>query len=170
MADRFCAGCGARLTRRTVGGRSRRICRRCGRIAYENAKPCAGALLERDGKVLLVRRAVSPYKGWWDIPGGYLEADERPADAARRELREETGLRVRLTRLLGIYVDRRARPRTLNHYYLAEPMGGRERPGDDAQEVGWFERGALPRRIAYPGHARRVLRDWERRTQRLQEP
>jgi ADP-ribose pyrophosphatase YjhB (NUDIX family) len=112
--------------------------------------------------VLLIRRGVAPYRGWWDIPGGYLEADEHPEDGARRELYEETGLRIRLERLLGVYVDRRERPHTLNLYYLARPVGGRERPSDDAAELRWFGRHELPRSIAYPGHARSVLRDWSR--------
>ncbi|TMD60400.1 MAG: NUDIX hydrolase [Chloroflexi bacterium] len=160
---RFCASCGGRLSRRRVAGRSRSVCRSCGQIAYENAKPCAGALVVRDGKVLLVKRGVTPYRGWWDIPGGYLEADEHPEAGARRELREETGLRVRLRGLLGVYVDRQIRPHSLNFYYLAEVSGGRERASDDAVELGWFGPGELPARIAYPGHAKAVLADWRRR-------
>jgi ADP-ribose pyrophosphatase YjhB (NUDIX family) len=138
------------------------VCTRCGSVAYENAKPCAGALVVRDQRVLLVRRGVAPYRGWWDIPGGYLEADEHPEAGARRELREETGLRVRLGRLLGVYLDRHVRPTTLNFYYLAAVIGGRERPADEAMALGWFAADEVPRRIAYPGHARRVLADWRR--------
>ncbi len=162
LTPRHCAACGERLTRRRVAGRLRPQCPRCGRVAYRNPKPCAGALVERDdGAVLLVRRAVAPYRGWWDIPGGFLEADEHPERGAVRELREETGLRVRLVCLLGVYVDR-GPPATLNLYYLARATGGRARASDDAVALGWFHRGELPRRIAYPRHARRVLADWRR--------
>lgn len=163
MAARFCAACGRRLVRRRADGRRREVCPGCGKVAYENAKPCAGALVERAGKVLLVRRSIAPYRGWWDIPGGFLEADEHPARGAAREVREETGLRIRLGELLGVYLDRYGEVRTLNLYYLARAAGGRERPADDAGELGWFGPDELPRRIAYPGHARRVLADWRRR-------
>lgn len=140
----------------------RSVCPACGRVAYENAKPCAGALVERGGKVLLVRRAIAPYRGWWDIPGGFLEANEHPESGAIREVREETGLRVRLAGLLGVYLDHYGAARVLNLYYLARPAGGRERPGDDAAEVRWFGPAELPARIAFPRHARRVLADWRR--------
>ncbi len=161
--SRYCSHCGARLIRRRVEGRTRSVCPRCGRVDYENAKPCAGALVVRGGEVLLVRRAVLPYRGWWDIPGGFLEAEEHPEHGAVREVREETGLRVRLGGLFGVYLDRHESDPTLNLYYLARPIGGRERPADDAAALGWFGPGDLPERIAYPGHARRVLADWERR-------
>src|SRR2546427_9772760 len=121
---RFCASCGGPLSRRRLAGRMRRVCSRCGRVAYENAKPCAGALVVRNGKVLLVKRGIAPYRGWWDIPGAYLEADEHPEAGARRELLEETGLRVRLRGLLGVYVGRRIQPHSLNFYYLAEAVAG----------------------------------------------
>ena len=160
--DRFCARCGGRLVRQ--------VCGDCGAIAYRNPKPCAGALVERDGKVMLVRRAVVPYRGWWDIPGGFLEAYEHPREAAVREVREETGLRVNAFRLLGIYLDRYGSTRTLNLYYRARAVGGRERPGDDAAEVGWFGPRELPSRVAYPFHARLALADWaEAASKRVQE-
>lgn len=126
------------------------------------ARSAAGALVERRGRVLLARRAVPPYEGWWDIPGGFLEADEHPEDGARREVYEETGLRVRLLGLLGVYLDHYAGSRVLTLYYLARPVGGRERPADDAAELRWFTPDELPRRIAFPGHVRRVLADWQR--------
>ncbi len=78
-----------------------------------------------------------------------------------REVREETGLRIRLGALLGVYLDRNAGGRTLNLYYLARRIGGRERAADDASELAWFGPDGLP--IAYPGHARRVLADWRLR-------
>ncbi len=63
-------------------------------------------------------------------------------------------------RACGIYVDRNRTAGTLNFYYRARPVGGRERPGDDAAEIGWFGRTDLPERVAYPSHARVVLADW----------
>ena len=118
--------------------------------------------MERDGKVLLVRRAIAPYRGYWDIPGGFLEAGEHPERGALREVREETGLRVELIGLLGVYLDRYGPDRTLNLYYRARVLGGRERPADDAMALAWFAPGELPARLAYPRHARRVLADWAR--------
>src|SRR5689334_16330954 len=67
-------------------------CRGCQREVFANPKPAAGVFVERDGKLLLVRRGAEPAKGRWDIPGGYMKEGETAEQAARREAREETGL------------------------------------------------------------------------------
>ena len=64
------------------------------RSALRNAKRCASAVIVREGRVLLGRRAGEPGRGQWDIPGGFLNPWEHPADGAMREVREETGLEV----------------------------------------------------------------------------
>ena len=56
-----------------------------------NAKPTGSALVVREGRVPLVRRAIEPARGAWDIPGGFLEHDEHPEAGAVRELQEGTG-------------------------------------------------------------------------------
>jgi 8-oxo-dGTP diphosphatase len=64
----------------------------------------------RHENVLLVQRAIKPYLGWWDIPGGFLEYHEEAEAGALRELREETGLEGRIFDLLGIWGDHYDRP------------------------------------------------------------
>jgi len=140
----------------------RSVCPKCGYIAFRNAKPAVGLLIERERDVLFVRRERAPYKGYWDIPGGFLEADESPEKGALREAREETGLRVKIDVLLGVYHDRNGDDFTFNVYYRAHPIGGREKPGDDAEAVRWFPARRLPRRLAFPGHTRAVIRDWRK--------
>ncbi|HEY8476113.1 MAG TPA: NUDIX hydrolase [Chloroflexota bacterium] len=165
--DRFCPRCGAPLAWRTVEDRPRQVCTGCGRVHYRNAKPCAGALVVRDGRVLLVRRGSAPYKGWWDVPGGFLEPDEHPAIGAAREVREETGLEVRPQEILAVVVDRygpEGDP-TLNIFYLAEVVGGSERPGGDAKQIGWFGPGEIPRNVAFR-NGREALKAWVERLER----
>ena len=82
------------------------VCRRCAWRWYANPKPAAGVILERDASVLLLRRAVEPGLGAWDLPAGYLDPGESPEEAARRETLEESGLEVDLVRLVGIYTSR----------------------------------------------------------------
>ena len=160
---RYCPDCGQDLappdvpTERVVS----RTCPACGAMHFRNAKPCAGALVVRNGRVLLGRRALDPARGCWDIPGGFLDPWEHPAHGAVRELREETGLQVRLERLLAVTVDTyQDRDYTLNLYYLAEVVGGTERPADDLAELRWFGPGELPRDLAFP-HCARVLAAWQ---------
>ena len=83
------------------------VCDRCGWRWYANPRPAAAVLLERsepDGtSLLLLRRAVEPGLGDWDLPAGYLDPGESFEQAARREAREESGIEVELVELAGVY-------------------------------------------------------------------
>ena len=105
MSYSFCPKCGGRLETRFFEGRDRLICSVCGFVFYQHSKACAGALVMRGDKVLLVKRGIEPFKGYWDIPGGFLEQGEAPEEGAIRELEEETGLLIELTEILGIFMD-----------------------------------------------------------------
>ena len=83
-------------------------CDRCGWRWYANPKPAAAVLLERDAdgpdpSILLLRRAVEPGLGGWDLPAGYLDPGESFEMAAVREAREESGIEVALQSLAGVY-------------------------------------------------------------------
>jgi 8-oxo-dGTP diphosphatase len=155
----FCIDCGTLLVEQVVDHRTRRVCPACGRIHWRNAKPCAGALVIRNGKVLLIRRIIKPFKGCWDIPGGFCEVDEHPAETALREVWEETGLKIELTNLLGLWLDEYVARPTLNIYYLARPLAWRLRIGDDAGAAAWFAPNALPQNIAFV-NGRMALQAW----------
>ncbi len=158
---RFCPRCGALLDL-PEEGEIEQICAVCGAAYYNNAKPCAGAFVVRDGQVMLVRRGIEPYKDYWDIPGGFLAPDEHPEQAAIREVREETGLQVQTTELVGIFVDTYgagSAEHTLNVYYRAEIVGGEPEPQDDAVDIGWFGPDELPEEIAFE-HALTALNQW----------
>lgn len=163
MHFKFCPACGGVLAP-AAGPHQPQRCAACGAEHFHNSKPCAGVLVVRRGRVLLAKRAIEPFKGCWDIPGGFLNEDEHPEDGARRETLEETGLRVRLGQCLGIYMDRygnsKAAKWTLNIYYLAEPLDDADpRAADDASELAWFAPDELPARMAFE-HEDQVLADW----------
>lgn len=162
---RFCPRCGGVLRgmRRPGDERTRLVCSVCERVAYRNAKPCAGVLVVRDWQLLLVKRAIEPYRGWWDIPGGFLEADELPAEGAVREVREETGLCVEVQELFGFYMGqyshRDGAMSCLNIYFLGQVVGGDERAGAETVELAWFGPKDLPKAVAFD-HAQQVVEDW----------
>ena len=85
------------------------VCDRCGWRWYANPRPAAAVLLERwtddvaEPSVLLLKRAVQPGLGAWDLPAGYLDPGESFEMAARRETREESGIEVQLVELTGVY-------------------------------------------------------------------
>src|SRR6185369_3961531 len=101
-SPRFCMRCGSRLVSRDDHGRSRPTCPACGFIYYRNPAPAAGVVLRSRTGVLMVRRKFAPAVGAWCLPAGFMEYGESPERCAVRELREETGLRARLTGLFGV--------------------------------------------------------------------
>lgn len=90
----YCSKCGWKLETAQIEGRERAYCSHCDQPVYRNAKPCAGTIIVDQERVLLVKRTNPPAVGSWSLPAGFLEVDERPEDAASRELTEETGLTV----------------------------------------------------------------------------
>jgi ADP-ribose pyrophosphatase YjhB (NUDIX family) len=152
-AGAFCGSCGARLTTREIEGREREVCPACGAIAYRNPLPVAAAvLLDGERRALLVRRKKEPQAGTWCLPGGFAELGETIDQAAVRELREETGLAARISRLLT------ARSAPTDFYgdllficFEVEQTGGDELPGDDAEALGWFPLSSLPP-LAFAAH------------------
>src|SRR5271166_113253 len=101
----------------------------------------------RTPRILLVQRANPPFAGRWALPGGFVEEGERVIDAAPRELREETGLRVGSLELLGVYDTPGRDPRgwTVSLVYLARlGRAARVVGGDDAGEARWFPVDRLP--------------------------
>jgi 8-oxo-dGTP diphosphatase len=117
-----------------------------------------------DPQVLLIRRKHDPFAGSWAIPGGFVNIDEPLEDAARRELFEETGLRVKQLEQLHTFGDpgRDPRGRTISVVYLTRVNGERVKPqaADDAAEVGWHLL-RRPPRLAFD-HAKILAKARER--------
>lgn len=110
-----------------------------------------------DGRFVLVKRRYPPFRGFWAIPGGFVKYGETVEQAAVREAWEETGLRVRLLKLIGVYSDPKRDPRfhCISIAFLAEPVGGELRRGDECLGVGLFR--AVPEKVAFDH--KRILRD-----------
>lgn len=121
--------------------------------------PTVDVIIEVEGKIVLVRRKYPP--PGWAIPGGFIDQGERAEDAAIREAREETGLSVTLTALLGVYSDpaRDLRRHTISTVYVAAAEGAPS-GGDDASEARPFGEQDLPAPLAFD-HAN-ILADYFR--------
>lgn len=141
-------------------------CPACGLVVYAKSAPTASALvLDARGRVLLGRRAIEPYLGCWDTPGGFLDEGEDALDALRRELREETGLDVEPLDFFAVTTDRYGENGhfTLNLYWTARAVAGELIPADDVAELRWFAPDELPPReqIAF-ANVHDVLTSWAR--------
>lgn len=158
----YCPCCGGTLIEKELEGKKRLVCSICDFVFYQNPKPCVGVLLEKDGKLMLTRRGIEPFYGWWDLPGGFLEVGEHPEEGARREIEEETGLKVEITQLLSIEMDVYGENNcsTLNLHYRAKLVGGEEKPDSDITEIRWFSADELPEKIAFE-NCRKAVNRWK---------
>jgi ADP-ribose pyrophosphatase YjhB (NUDIX family) len=141
----YCIYCGNYLQPHAQAGELRPICLNCGWVYYEDPKVAVAALITKDKKVLLVRRAIQPAIGSWTLPAGFLNAHEDPADAVIRECLEETGLQVKVGDIITV-LSGREHPRGADILlvYQAEITGGDLHASDDADAVDFFDPDHLP--------------------------
>jgi ADP-ribose pyrophosphatase YjhB (NUDIX family) len=145
---------------REAFGRVRPVCPACGQVHFLDPKVAAGVVVEADGKVLLVRRSVDPQIGKWTIPGGFVEAEEDPAATAQRECLEETGLTVRIDRVLDVlHGQEHPSGASIVIVYRGLLEGGRLSAGDDADRAGFFGPDELPM-LAFEA-TRQAMRRWQ---------
>jgi ADP-ribose pyrophosphatase YjhB (NUDIX family) len=162
---RHCSGCGG-----WIGQRAPVSCPTCGTPHWLNASPAAAALVVADGKLLLTRRAIEPWRGMWCAPSGFCDGGEHPAACAVREAQEEAGVHVRIVGYLGHWIDEYspsgpdgADPEYCGvTYYHAVPEG-KVAPRPDATEVAeiaWFAPDELPANVSPPGNGPRIYAAW----------
>ncbi|MFN8585441.1 MAG: NUDIX domain-containing protein [Dehalococcoidia bacterium] len=151
----FCPVCGTALEA-DAGPGGRPACPRCGFVRYDNPKVATGVVAECDGQILLVRRNHEPMLGRWSFPSGFVDAGEVVPEAAIREVFEETGVEVRIDRLLGVY-SRHGDP-VVFVAYAGSVTAGTPVAGPEAFEVGLFPPDALPD-LAFP-HDDAIVAAW----------
>ena len=141
----FCVRCGTALIWAERFGRERRVCPACDWVYFPDPKVAAAALIEQNGKVLMVRRSVDPARGLWTLPAGYVDAGEDPASAVVRECLEETGLKVGVSGLLTVlFGQEHPRGAHIIIFYRVEIKSGELVPGDDVDQVAFFSPNDLP--------------------------
>ncbi len=157
---KFCPYDGTALECVTDHGRALPHCTTCGYIDYQNPRPAVAVIIcNNAGQLLLARRAAEPKKGWWDIPGGFMEPGESAEQSARREITEETGLTIEKLEYLGSLPDvygPQAVP-TINLCFLARVADQTPIAADDAAALAWFDCDHLPAQMAF-AHQATMLR------------
>ncbi len=157
---RYCLRCGAEMVEKKIDHSQRKVCPVCKFVFYHNPVPAAGVVIEKDNRILLVKRKYQPYKGDWCLPAGFMEYDESPERCAVREAKEELNLDVELDGLFGVYSGKDD-PRThaVLVMYWAKIKGGELKPGDDAEEVKFFTKDEIPQNIAFLAH-RQIIKEY----------
>lgn len=158
---KFCSICGQPLYFKN----GNLHCSRCPFVNYRNPRPTTTAIILYGEKILLTKRSNTPFKGWWDLPGGFLNKDETPPKALKRELKEELGLLIRKQKLFGLYTG--TYPSKFDPFYIlsvvyiVEPKSSSVRILDkkELSDARWFSRNKLPKKIAFDSN-QRILRDF----------
>ena len=142
---RFCPACGGELESKLLKATEpeRLVCRACAFVFYRDPKVAVATIItDHNGHVLLVRRAIEPGYGKWVFPGGYVDRGEAVEVAAVREAREESGMDVRLERLLNVYSYPGRAPVII--VYEASVIGGCLACDDEGLEARFFEPSEIP--------------------------
>jgi 8-oxo-dGTP diphosphatase len=154
---RYCPRCASELELRPSSGPDpdRPTCPSCGWVYYLNPTPTVQAWIDRDGSYLALRRNEEPLKGRWNLPGGFVEPDESGPEAITREVREETGLRIEVRGLIGIFASRYGEGEDeqpiLDIAFACALAGPAELDlSDESEEAAWFPLAEFPE-PAFPG-------------------
>ena len=151
----FCPRDGTKLVPTRIDGRDRPGCPACGFADFLHVQIGANAIVERLGTVLLVKLSYGPREGRWSLPGGLVENDETPEEAAVRETAEETGFDVELDGLLTTYM--RPGAPIVVVIYRSHITGGELRIApEELTEAAFFPRDELPplEELAWPSTIR----------------
>ena len=154
---KFCPRCGSSLITIQLENVVRPKCSGCKKIIYYDPKLAAATVVEKDGLFLLIKRAIQPQLGLWGFPGGYVDRGEVVEDAAAREVLEETGLIVEITRSLGVFSEQ-GNPVILAAFAGTE-VGGELKIGDEVSDIGFFSPNKFPP-LAFPRDMQ-VLASWK---------
>ena len=159
---RFCPRCAGRLESRTLkqDDPERLVCEACGFVYYLGPKLVAGAIVELEGGIVLIQRAIEPGYGMWTFPGGFVERGEVAEAAATRETLEETGLEIETAGIVGLYTYEGQIPAIA--VFSARVTGGEPVPLDETLDVRAFPRDGLPwSEMAFPS-TEHALKDYLR--------
>ncbi|MGC1185266.1 MAG: NUDIX domain-containing protein [Candidatus Dormiibacterota bacterium] len=157
---RFCPSCGTQLQSRWIEEHDLPACPQCDFVAWRGPK-AAVALVASDplGRLLAIRRGISPGRGGWAFPGGYVDDEEDPAVSAVRECREETGCESVVDAFLGVFHVVTEDGGLLVLAYRGQLTTGEPVPTPEAPEVRLFDPKVLPP-LVFSSH-RRALAAWQ---------
>jgi 8-oxo-dGTP diphosphatase len=116
-------------------------------MIYKNPALAVDGVIIKNHIIVLVKRSKPPFEGQYALPGGFVEYGETVESALIREIVEETGLKVKIKSLIGVYSDPNRDPRghIISIAFRAQIIGGEVLSGSDASEVRFFDIRNLPR-------------------------
>ncbi|HUS60479.1 MAG TPA: NUDIX hydrolase [Nevskiaceae bacterium] len=139
---KFCPFCGERLQVRIEEEKERKFCPPCEWTYYPHVGSAAGAVIIKEGKVLMVKRRREPHKDTWMFPAGFADFGEHPLETVAREVQEETGLSVEKANFLEV-VQSKSDPREPGHfvffYEVVASEGKLKTDEEETQDIAWVD-------------------------------
>ncbi|MCA9380472.1 NUDIX domain-containing protein [Candidatus Dojkabacteria bacterium] len=143
-AYKYCLLCGGEV----VGESNVRKCNSCGKTRFINPSPATGAIIIKDNKFLLTKRAHEPAKGTWDIPGGFVEPGETFEQSITREIFEEMGVKATKIKYFNSKFDHYEYEGVMDDIivinFLVEVDSFDFKPDDDITETKFFGMEEVP--------------------------
>ena len=133
---------------------------------YRNPTPTVDTIIQRDSRILLVKRRNDPFKGYLVLPGGFVNEGERVEDAAEREVNEETSLNIELIHILGVYSDPTRDPRghMMSTVFISKISSHNDKVDavaqDDAAAIEWISLEVIDTRNVGFDH-KRIISDYK---------
>lgn len=162
MIYKYCPKCGSIYNGKEINHfsktKNKLTCKNCSFIFYNNPKPTVSAIIsDKNGKILFTKRAIKPYLGWWDLPGGFINYGESAEKALRREIKEELGVEIEIKRFLGTFHEfyknhgrKNEKYSIIALVYLGQLRNDKIKVGDDVVMYNFFPFNKLPKKIAFP--------------------
>ncbi|OGK16689.1 hypothetical protein A2774_00105 [Candidatus Roizmanbacteria bacterium RIFCSPHIGHO2_01_FULL_39_12c] len=150
----FCPRCSKKIAKKSE---SLYVCNHCGFHLYENPRPTNGLIAENEkGEILLVKRKDDPKKGYWDLPGGFVDMGETLEESFQREIKEELGVKVKnlkyLTSTADRYLYKGINLHTICFIFTGKLKGKELKIRDDISGFQFFPKDKIPfKRIAFTG-------------------
>ncbi len=121
----------------------------------------ADAIIIEKGKILLEQRRTPPFEGKWCVPGGQLDEGETIEETCVREVKEETGLDIKIERLFGVYSTPGRDPRgvSMSAVFVCRVTGGELSNSDESSALRWFS-GEEARKLKYAFDHGKILKDF----------
>lgn len=157
---KYCPNCKKKLIKKLVDNISRLCCLDCGFIFWNNPTPVVSVVIHKNGEVAMLKRAKEPFKGYWVLPGGYINVEETVQEAVIREAKEEANIEITLEKLIGVYrIDDDPRGINIDIIYSAQSKGNVALSPEDS-EFKYYKLNSLPELIAYKH--REAIGDWSK--------
>ena len=157
MNVKFCIQCGSPLNLVYLERIPRFKCPACDWVFYPQLRVSAAALVEQDDRILLLKRSYDPWKGCWNLPAGFVEADENPQRAAERELLEETGLTGRASEVFSVsFYDDDPRGHGLLLVYRCQTNTEIIVVNDESLQANFFGSDEIPSELTGAGHSNAI--------------